>query len=332
MGYLRRFRRGATARSLELGQAIAPSLPLRVIDAIEWAVRRAGPVLPKLAEMTAENMRAAKVYERRHVNAYFAQVALHFANALRVFRLAGRSDAVERLARSQIELDPSFDMLRELHARGRGAVLAPAHTCNYILTLARLNLDVPICVYLRWSKHQQRVDMKRRWCEATGLEVIMEPPSSANPTARAARCVEALREGKILAMTPDLAQKEAEGIAVAAFGRQFFLPTGPASIAMLAETPMIPVFGRLNDTTQTLYATPPIQVESLPRSEGGRKAGIHRAMQSWTDQFVTFLRECPAAWFLWCDSRWTRVFTGDPEYAQSVDQHGTLSADQRNDA
>jgi lauroyl/myristoyl acyltransferase len=312
-----------------MGQAVSPALPLSLINVIEWSLGRITPSLPVLAKMARDNMRAAGVYDASHVREYFHQAALHFANGLRVFRLAHKRDRVLQLARDQIDLDPSFDKLRELHARGQGAVLAPAHTCNYVLTLARLNLDVPICVYLRWSKHQQRVEMKRKWCEATGLQVIMEPPSSANPTARAALCVEALREGKILAMTPDLAQKEPEGIGVQAFGRRLFLPTGPASIAMLAEVPMIPVFGRLSGDRQVLYSTDPIGVVSLSRAEGGRKAGIQRAMQTWTDQFASFIREFPAAWFLWCDSRWTRVFRDDPEYAQPIESAGTLIGDHR---
>jgi len=313
---LRSIRRWFTRQALAVGQATAPLLPDRAISGVEWTMRRLSPHLPILSPLVAENMRSAGVHSDTAVRAYFAQVSQHFANGLRVFRWTRQPEKVAALARAQIDLDTTIDYIREAHATRRGAIVAPAHTCNYVLTLARLAQAVPICIYLRWSEDRRKVQMKQQWCQAAGLHVVLEPPSASNPTSRAAACVEVLKTGGILAMTPDIAQKDQEGVEVRLLGRWIRLPTGAASIAMLAESPMIPLFGRLIDGVQQLYAEPPITVEHLSRADGGRKVAVQRAMQQWTDGFEKFLRECPQAWFLWGDSRWTRVFRCDPRYVE----------------
>jgi lauroyl/myristoyl acyltransferase len=272
-----------------------------------------------LSRVVARNMRSAGVYDRTVFREYFAQVAGHLSNGLRIFRLARSDGAVGTLARSLIDVDDSITHLRRALGLGRGAIVVPPHVCNYLLTLARLNQEVPVCVYLRWSDDRQKREIKRAWCEATGLRVILEPANAADPASRAAACVEALREGAALVMTPDIAQKSDKGVPVRLLGRELYLPTGPASIAMLAEAPLVPVFGRLVGKTHVIYARRPISVEPLPRARGGRQKAIGQAMQTWAGHFEAFLRECPQAWFLWADSRWTRVFHGDPRYCGTPD-------------
>ncbi len=259
-------------------------------------------------------MRAAGLYHGEHVRRYFEQVGRHLSNALRIFRDAQTPEAVEQLARRHVEVDSSLTHIRGALNHGKGALIVPAHVCDYLLTLARLNLDVPVWVYLRWSKDKRRRELKRLWCEACGLPVILEPASAADPAARAAACVEVLQRGDALVMTPDIAQSSAKGVNVRLLNRTAYLPTGPALIAMLAEAPLLPVFGRMEDQRHMIEAHEPIFVSSRPRAEGGRREGIRVAMQAWTDLFEAFLTRSPYLWFLWADSRWTRVFRGDPKY------------------
>ncbi|MFH1420313.1 MAG: lysophospholipid acyltransferase family protein [Planctomycetota bacterium] len=317
---LRNARRWWTAKGSHAALRIAPALPASAISMVEWFVGRLGPRLPVLAKVVADNMRSADLYSPDVLRAYFNQVALHLSNAVRVFRIGRIEGEVGRLARSQVDVDDSISHVHHALSSGRGAVIVPPHVCNYLLTLVRLNQEAPVDVYLRWSKDGRRQDLKRAWCESAGLSVILEPASEADPTSRAARCVEALQRGAALVMTPDIAQKADKGVAVDLLGRRAYLPTGPASIAMLAGAPLVPVFGRLERDTHVITARPPIEVESLSRSQGGRKASIQRAMQAWVQSFEAFLRKNPQAWFLWGDSRWTRVFRGDPEYAAALSQ------------
>lgn len=316
---LRSVRRWITSQAVLSGRRLAPILPPFAVDGMEWVMSQAGRRMPVLAAMVERNMRAAGVHRHGTVAAYFAQMALHFANAARLFKVAGHPDKVERLACGQIALEDSLAILKQAASGGRGVLLAPAHTTNYVLTLARLNLEVPICIFLRWSKDQRKLELKHDWCRAAGLRVVLEPASAANPTARAAACVELLRAGTVLAITPDIAQKADEGVPVRMFDRYVYLPSGTPATAMLAETPLIPLFGRIESGVQRLYFGLPIEVPSLGRAQGGRKAAIRQALQTWAAGFEQYIRACPEAWFLWGDSRWTRVFAMDPEYARPLD-------------
>jgi len=320
---LRTARRWFTARAIATAQSAAPLLPSWTIDVMQRLMAGTGPRLPVLARIVAENMRSAGVYSPAVFRAHFQQLALHLSNAVRVFSLGRENGAVAGLARTQIEVDESIGLLRTALTAGRGAVVAPPHVCDYLLTLVRLNQEVPVWVYLRWSKDRRKRELKYAWCRASGLPVILEPESATDPASRAAACVEVLRKGSALVMTPDIAQKTDKGVPVKLLGKMAYLPTGPASIAMLAEAPLLPVFGRLGGRTHVIYAREPISIEPLSRAEGGRRAAIQRAMEVWTAHFESFLRECPQAWFLWGDSRWTRVFRGDPEYS------GVLSPESR---
>ncbi len=196
-------------------------------------------------------------------------------------------------------------------------VVAAPHVCNYVYTLIRLNAETPLCIYLRWSNDPAKRRLKERWCRAAGLDVFVEPASAPDPSSRAASLVELVRSGKAVVMTPDIAQKSKDGVAVRLFGRRAYLPSGPASIAMLAEAPIVPVFGRIEGERHTITIGSAIRVERLSRAEGGRRATLKRATQSWADQFEAFVRDQPHAWFLWADSRWTRVFRGDSDYCGS---------------
>jgi lauroyl/myristoyl acyltransferase len=295
---------------------------MSAIASCEWLMARIGPRLPVLARMVADNMRAAGFYDDRSFRAYFHQVAVHLANAARIFHLKRGAGAVDRLARRQVDVDDTLQVIHEARRAG-GVLLAPPHTVNFLLTIARINQEVPVHVFLRWSKDQRKLVLKREWCEAAGLQVVMEPASSVSASNRAALCVDLLRSGAVLAITPDIAQKSDEGAPVQVFGRTAYLPTGAAAVAQLADAPIVPLFLRLEGDRQIVYAHPPIRVHSLPRTAGGRKSALQQAMQQWASHFEAFVRACPEAWFLWGDSRWSRVFKLDPEYASPLASPGT---------
>ena len=331
---LRDFRRWLTAKASFGAAGLAPLAPWLAIDLLEWALGRVGPRLPVLGRMVRDNMRAAGVCDRAVVDAYFRQVALHLSNAVRIFRLKRDLAAVAALARREVVPDETIEYARRAAEQGRGAIIVPAHACNFLVSLPRLGGELPLCIYLRWTKDRRRVEIKRQWCRTAGLEVIVEPANAADPTSRAAACVEALRQGKLLVITPDIAQRCDKGVAVRWLGRTAYLPAGPAALAMLADVPMIPLFARLarrpsahGDSASgsrvpihVPYFEEPITVRRLPRSEGGRQESLRLAMQTWADGFSRFIRDCPEAWLLWGDSRWTRVLRGDPKYAGEANE------------
>lgn len=301
------------------GLAAAPKLSSSMVDRLERMLARWGPRAPVLARQVLTNMQAAGVGGRDDVERHFAQMARHLSNALRIFRSGFSPDVVAELARRDIAIDQTMDLVKSSMAAGRGAVIIPPHVCNFLLTAVRLNQEVPLSIYLRWSSDARKRELKEAWCKSAGLNAILEPANATDPSARAAACVEILRSGRALVMTPDIVQRAGRGAAVQLFGRVVDLPTGPASIAMLAEAPLISTFGRTEAGLHTITFKPPRMIVTRSRAEGGRTAAVREAMQEWGDWFAEFLRADPATWFLWGDSRWTRFFRGDPAYSRTID-------------
>jgi len=283
---------------------------------------RWGPRAPVLARQVEVNMRSAGVGGRADVDEHFRQVARHLTNALRIFRSGFAPDVVAEMARREIAVDSSMDLVRAAMSDGRGAVIIPPHVCNFLLTAVRLNQEIPLSIYLRWSSDPRKRELKEAWCKAAGLNAILEPANATDPSARAAACVDILRSGRALVMTPDIVQRAGRGAAVKLFGRIVDLPTGPASIAMLAESPLFSMFGFTRGNVHTMTVKPPRMIVSRSRAEGGRTAAVREAMQEWGDYFEEFLRAEPASWFLWGDSRWTRFFRGDSAFSKPIDGSG----------
>ncbi len=265
-------------------------------------------------------MIATKVFTPDVYRRHFNNVARHLTNGLRILSNRDNPGRIRELAARDIDLDDSIQSGQGDIERDGGGLIAPAHCVNYLISLVRLNQSMPVSIYLRWSKDARKVELKRRWCQAAGLDVIIEPSKLTNPAARAELIIEAIRAGRTVAITPDLAQRASEGVPVHLLGRTAYLPSGPASLAMLAEVPMRPLFARRDGNRQVLYFANPIRVQRLPRSDGGRTESVRRAMQAWTDGFEKFIRDCPDQWFLWGDNRWTRAIQGDPAYSTPIDE------------
>lgn len=332
MGTLRNLRRRLTSAAIVTAARCAPFTPALGISALESIFARGGPISPKLAALVRANMRRADITDDAAIKAYFANAARHLTNGLRVLKWASQPQDVINLAHQDVTLDGTLAAARAtIQQHHGGGIIAPAHCQNYLVSLVRLNQDIPISIYLRWNKDPRRVELKRRWCAAAGLDVIVEPKNLTNPAARAEICVEAIRAGKTLAITPDLPQKIEAGVPVRWLGRTIYLPAGPASLAMLAEVPLLPLFASYRNRQQVLSFNAAIPVERRTRAEGGRQEATRLATQTWTDGFAAFVRNCPEAWYLWADNRWTRVLNGDARYVDPIsDDETTMVMDPSN--
>jgi len=332
MGSLRNLRRRLTSAAVIHAARSAPYTPVFGIRILQAIVARGGPAAPKLARMVRTNMQHAGITDARAADEYFEHAARHLTNGLRVLKWARQPQKVIELAREDITLDDTLiEAQRIIAEHNGGGIIAPAHCQNYLVSLVRLNQDIPISIYLRWNKDPRRVELKRRWCAAAGLDVIVEPRNLTNPAARAEICVEAIRNGKTLAITPDLPQKIEDGVPVRWLDRTIYLPSGPASLAMLAEVPLLPLFASYQRKQQVLSFNAPIPVERLSRAAGGRKEATRRATQIWTDGFAAFVRNCPAAWYLWADNRWARVLHNDARYVDPISDDQTTQVIHRPD-
>ena len=326
---LRVTRHWLTARATDAAMAVAPQLSAPAIDRIAPLITRCGPLCPVVARNVADNMRAVGVYSVAAHRAYFAQLGAHFAGALHALRYAGANAAsgmhpeLAELVRQRIELDASFDRLRAAADQGDGAIIMGPHIANYLLNLARLNQEIPLTIYLRYSKEARRRAAKERWYRATGVGWISEPPDAGGSLGRLGRMAAALRTGKVLFITPDLPQKRADGTPVRLFDREIYLPAGPAVLALRCGAPLFMLTAQVTAQRQRLVLRGPL---SVSRQSGGRRAGVRAALQWFADEFEQFVRQRPALWYLWGDKRWTRVFRGDPRYVRNLDDSCALPA------
>ncbi len=317
------------------GARLAPVLGGRGVAAVEAALGRAGPRLPVLARQVADNLRSVGLYSRSVHREYFRRVAAHLAGGLHVFRCPPDARGVSRrmsaeleaLVRRQIVLDDTVELLRSAAADGKGLVIVSGHLTQYLFVLARVNLEVPLTVFLRHSREPGRRWAKEQWCRCTGLDFIAEPSKRLDPTHRAAVLAEALQRGRVVVITPDLPQKESAGAAaVRLLGRGVWLPSGPAALSLLTGAPLLTTRARTAGDALAVSFEGPLPAEPGGRSRGWRRAAVQERMQWFAERFESWVRESPAAWFLWGDNRWTKVFRGDRRYARPLDDRPANSA------
>lgn len=321
---LRAFRRQVTASLSNAALRAAPLVPESLVDAAQGVVSGVGSRSPVLARLVADNMRAVGLYSPDAHRDYFRRVAEHLAAAMHIFRnppadADGRMSAgLARRVHKQIELGDSVAVLRRALAGGNGAIIVGAHVTNFLMILARLNEEIPLTVYLRHSRDPRKLEAKQRWCRATGLSFIAEPASSADPTRRAATLADALAGGRVLVITPDLPQKDADGVPVRFLDRVVHFPNGPAAMSLLTGAPLVSATGRPEGRATRLVLQGPLSADVSAKGRGWRQAAIAERMQWFADRFSEYLRANPSLWFLWADNRWTRVFRFDPRFTTPV--------------
>ncbi len=265
-------------------------------------------------------MRAAGVYSSEAHRAYFAQLGRHFSGALHAVRCAdeiadeGIRPTFRALVEQRVVLDDSIELLRSCIRRYDGAILVGSHVCDYLVFLARLNLVAPLTIYLRHSKDARKAALKSRWYRASGVQWIAEPLGTSRALGRLGTMAAALKDARVLFITPDLARKRDDGVPVEFFGREVYLPAGPAWLAERTGAPLFMLRAELQGDRQR------ISIEG-PYERGGnakRRAAVQARMQWYATQLEQQLRSHPHTWYLWGDKRWTRVFRNDPAYTARV--------------
>lgn len=321
---LRSFRRWITRHATGAAAHAAPHLSGTAIDRGTALVGRCAAYLPVVSQNVAANMRALGVYTPEAFHGYFRQLGRHFAGAMHALRHADRTPPgtihpqVARLACERVELDRSMEKLLAAAAERQGVILVGPHVSNYLLFLARLNMEVPLTVYLRHSRDARRTELKQRWYRASGLEWIAEPRDEAGPLGRLGRMAAALGEGRVLYITPDLPRKRHDGTPVQFFEREIYLPAGPAMLAVRTWAPLFALVAEAVGDRQRLIAHGPYEPPPLGRGRDARRTAIRQHLQWFAARFEEFLVHQPAMWYLWGDKRWTRLLRGDRRYVRRL--------------
>jgi lauroyl/myristoyl acyltransferase len=302
----------------------APHLGRPVVDVLAGMLARIGPYAPVLARTVARNMQALGVYTPDGHRAYFGNVAAHLAAGLHVMRLArqpGESEArraFKAYVDAHVDFDASVSILHDAVAAGRGVVVVCPHIVNYVLNVPRLGGEIPLAIYMRHSRDPAQRDLKRRWCDLSGTQPIMEAARSECPARRLDLIAQSLREGRAVLLTPDMPRKRDDGVAVRFFKREVYLPPGGFVLAQRTGAPLVMVSARFHLNRQILSCRGPIHVPAHPDDRDAARAAIQASAQWYGDNLADFIRAEPALWFFWGDKRWTRIFHNDPRYTRPV--------------
>ncbi len=325
---MRGIRRWVTGRVSGAAVECAPWLAAGMIDGIETALAWAGPRLPVLSRIVADNMRAVGLYTPDAHREYFRRMATHVAGWMHFFRLAraplpgpwrGLSADLARIAADRVLLDPSVGVLREAASGRRGVIVMGMHVGDPPMCFARMSQEIPLTVLARHSKDPHRQRIKERWWRASGMGYVALPSHARQRGSRLAKMAEVLQEGRVMVITPDLARKREEGRAVRFFGREIHLPSGAAVLSVMTGAPLLLASVVPAGRAFRLTIRGPFAGTVKPGAPGWEEAAIAERLQWFADGLEAFLRAHAPLWFLWVDKRWTRVFQGDPRYVRALD-------------
>jgi KDO2-lipid IV(A) lauroyltransferase len=183
------------------------------------------------------------------------------------------------------------EYLDEALVRGRGAVLVTGHFGSWEVTgcaLARLGYPIGFLVGVQRNRLIQKMmnDIRR----ACGIDV--------NEPRGLLSAVRSLKANRFVAMLSDQ-DAGRKGVFVEFLGESASTPQGPAGLALLAGSPIIPGF-----TIATGRGRHRIVIERpiYPPEKPGANA-VRDLTQAYTRVIETYVRRYPASW-LWTHRRW----------------------------
>jgi KDO2-lipid IV(A) lauroyltransferase len=181
--------------------------------------------------------------------------------------------------------------LDEALRSGRGALLVTGHFGSWEVTgcaLALLGYPVKFVVGVQRNPLVQGLMNRIRM--TCGVDVI-EPRALA-------RAVRSLRSNQLVAM---LADQDAgrKGVFVDFMGEQASTPRGPARLAQLAGSPIIPGFAVPAGIGRHRMV---IEQPIYPSADTGPE-GVAQLTQTYTGVIETYVKRYPASW-LWTHRRW----------------------------
>lgn len=202
---------------------------------------------------------------------------------------------------SMVEGRDAAAKIREVLDRGRGIVCVTPHFGNWEFFPGWMKIQgFPSSAVGKRQRNrilnEQVVQMRRD----IGTEVIYYDESPR-------RMLRALKENRVLGLMPDADTARLDGIFVDFFGRPTYTPTGPASLAILGRTPILPLFLVFENGRYRVVAEPAIEPSQESRSE----EELRRLTKHWSDAFERQIRLHPDHW-MWFQRRWTTT----PENAE----------------
>lgn len=238
-------------------------------------------------------------FTQRHVDQYFRHLADLMAFAPPILRSGIHRAGLER----NWEADPASEQrLADAHAEGRGVLMVCPHLIGVEIMTGSVTDRFPVAVVVRPSPDARYEALKQRWYAAIGVEASATPRkrSGSGGVAEMAGILRALRNNRLLGITPDLVQKPGKGIPVTLFGRRVELPAGAFFLATRTRAPLIPWFFHHEGGRYRMWTHEALTVDT----GADRDEAMADLAQRWATLFEQFLRAHPDMWQFWLDKRW----------------------------
>ncbi|MBF0634941.1 MAG: lysophospholipid acyltransferase family protein [Nitrospinae bacterium] len=219
------------------------------------------------------------------------KMCLHFG---RFIVEAGRLKTLDRETAEQIVTIEGLEILKEAHARGKGVILATAHSGHFEMANGALALlGFPVWSVIR-TVDNEGVDRITDDCRmATGLKVIKREHS-------AMEIIKRVREGGVVTVAVDQ-NAGFNNIFVPFFGKLCATVVTPAVASLRTGSAVIPYFSFLDQTTGVYTAK--FWPEIIIQPTGDRSADIRLITMKINDALEEAIRHAPEQW-LWFHKRW----------------------------
>lgn len=270
-----------------IGQAIALSTPLRLAYAIAVAVSDINYIFARKDRLAVrDNLKAIfPQLSDKQICRIRLRMFRNFAKYLVDFFRFSKLD--ERFIKENIHLE-NMHYLDEALDKGKGAIAVTAHLGNWELGGVVISLlGYPFSAVALEHKDRKVNRFFNAQRESKGMKVIQ--------LGRAVRqCLQLLKKNEIVALVGDR-DFTARGIVIDFFGKQTFLPEGPAAFCLKAGSAIVPGFMiRNTDDTFTLRMENPMYFESSSDKNGD----IRNIVIQYKPIIEEYIRRYPDQWYM----------------------------------
>lgn len=181
--------------------------------------------------------------------------------------------------------------LREIVARGRGAILMTAHVGAWELSASRWpsDLGADIVLVMEAEPNSRARSVHERLRDRLGVRFVY---TDRNPLVGLV-LQEELRRGSVLAFQLDRDAQSSRSLETRLFGRRFLVPEGPFRLARMTGAPLLPTFA-----CRTSFLRHRVEIRQvIPVARRATGPEIAASAQAVVRAFEDFVAEVPSQWF-----------------------------------
>ena len=298
MELTRKLRKKVTLDLLRFGQFCASRGSYRTVERLRKIMLLFFRTCLPLRARLRTNIRCAGLDPKGLVDAYFERGIDQMIMLAHGFR----RDFDMNMLIEQFKFDETFEILEKTYAEGKGVITITPHISGYPVYGAIISSRIPCTIYMRRNQDPRKMKITETVGKASGAELISAPPG-ASKAQRLQVSVNALREGKMLFLTPDTPRKPDDGVAVEILGKTAHFPTGVFIMSLRTGSPVLPVWWHWEEGFYRISYGSPIRLER----GGNLKEKAEDAVKQWGAEVDAYIRRHPDMWWNWLDKRWTKI-------------------------